>query len=156
MNRIARAQFDAREFEDVMDVRPKFNPVTGWEMIGGQALSCHLAPDERTSLHRWQREHGLERLEGARGDRAGVLDVEGVEVLVSYQTAVACRTPDGEFHRLWGNWSRTTADHVTAFGWRICKADWLRTPVEELEALLDRWCGTWTHAADWEDGRCRA
>lgn len=54
-------------------------------------------------------------------------------VLTSYKTDVAAII-DGEFVRLWGGWSATTAKHVHEFvlqnGFKpINKAEWLKLPV---------------------------
>lgn len=129
---------DIRDFERVMRVEPKFNAF-GMEMIGPRALSSHLGSDEVSELRRWQKAHELQPVKGARGNRCGHVVIDGIDVLISYKTSVACRTPDGRYHRLWGDWSATTAGHVSAFGWNEGKAEWQKTEVEDLAVLLQNW-----------------
>lgn len=57
-------------------------------------------------------------------------------VLTSYKTDVAAIV-DGEFVRLWEDWSATTAKHVNEFRMQngfetINKTDWLKLPVIAL------------------------
>lgn len=57
-------------------------------------------------------------------------------VLTSYKTDVAAIV-DGEFVRLWEDWSATTAKHVNEFriqnGFKaVNKTDWLKLPVMSL------------------------
>lgn len=48
--------------------------------------------------------------------KAKVLQYEdGTEILLSYNTEVIKRNPDGSFVRLWGDWSATTGTHIRAF-----------------------------------------
>lgn len=48
--------------------------------------------------------------------KAKVLQYEdGSEVLLSYNTEVMKRNPDGSFVRLWSDWSATTGTHIRAF-----------------------------------------
>ena len=48
--------------------------------------------------------------------KAKVLQYEdGTEVLLSYNTEVMKRNPDGSFVRLWDGWSATTGAHIRAF-----------------------------------------
>lgn len=54
---------------------------------------------------------------------------DGTETLYSYGTPVARRKANGAYERLWGGYSATTAKHVKAFGWNICKAEWLKQEV---------------------------
>lgn len=58
-------------------------------------------------------------------------------VLKSYDTIVAAITDDGEFHRLWGGYSRTTMNHVNAFRdvfrmEKLYKRDWDDMDVEPV------------------------
>lgn len=58
----------------------------------------------------------------------------GAAVLISYDTAVLRRDPDGTFHRLWSGWSATTGRHVAAFA-GIYKKEWDALPVEHDDSL---------------------
>ena len=60
-------------------------------------------------------------------------------VLTSYKTDVAAIV-DGEFVRLWEDWSATTAKHVNEFRMQngfetINKTDWLKLPVSSITRI---------------------
>lgn len=45
-----------------------------------------------------------------------VIDDEGTETLISYDTPIIERTADGKLNRLWfGDWTATTGKHIKAF-----------------------------------------
>lgn len=45
-----------------------------------------------------------------------VIDDEGTETLISYDTPIIERTADGKLNRLWfGDWTATTGRHIKAF-----------------------------------------
>lgn len=44
-----------------------------------------------------------------------IVDDDGTETLISYNTPVMKRTPDGQLVRLWWGWSATTGRHIRAF-----------------------------------------
>lgn len=53
---------------------------------------------------------------------------DGTETLVSYNTPVMEKAPDGTLKRLWGGWSATTGRHIKAFC-GIRKAEWVKMEV---------------------------
>lgn len=53
---------------------------------------------------------------------------DGTETLVSYNTPVMSKAPDGTLTRLWGGWSATTGRHIKAFC-GIRKAEWMKMEV---------------------------
>lgn len=64
-----------------------------------------------------------------------ILD-NGAEALMSYETIVAVKTPDGVIHRTWDDWSATTGRHLSAFG--VCgKAAWDKMPVENADTFTE-------------------
>ena len=64
-----------------------------------------------------------------------ILD-NGAEALMSYETIVAVKTPDGVIHRTWNGWSATTGRHLSAFG--VCgKAAWDKMPVEKTGVFME-------------------
>lgn len=72
--------------------------------------------------------------------KAKTCEVNGWKILKSYDTHVAAISPKGEFFRLWGAWSATTARHIDTFMrvnglHAICKADWIKLPVMHLEGV---------------------
>lgn len=45
-----------------------------------------------------------------------VIDDEGTETLISYDTPIIERTADGKLNRLWfGDWTATTGRHIKSF-----------------------------------------
>ena len=62
---------------------------------------------------------------------------DGMTALISYNTVVAF-IKDGKLHRVWDDWSATTAKHIDSYnrtfgnGTGICKADWVSMPVERI------------------------
>lgn len=45
-----------------------------------------------------------------------VVDDEGTETLISYDTPIIERTADGKLNRLWfGDWTATTGRHIKSF-----------------------------------------
>lgn len=49
------------------------------------------------------------------GNAYALKDEDGTIKLVSYYTVVARVTPDGVFHKMWDNWSVSTANHIRMF-----------------------------------------
>ena len=94
--------------------------------------NAYLDSEELRDLRDFQKEMNLSPLNGGKDNRAGTRLEDGILVLYSFWTAIACQTPDGKFHRLWNDWSATAINHVSAFGWNIGKKDWMNTPVESL------------------------
>lgn len=65
-------------------------------------------------------------------------------LLKSYDTIVAYADADGRLHRLWNDWSRTTARHVAEFTRQFArrtappnKAEWNRMEVMRMSELYD-------------------
>ena len=54
---------------------------------------------------------------------------DGGKTLISYETAVAKKEPDGTIVRLWGGWSVTTGKHIKAFC-GLNKKDFFSLPYE--------------------------
>lgn len=54
---------------------------------------------------------------------------DGTRVLLSYETPVAYRDPEGQIHRLWDSWTPSTGRHLAAFGIPN-KAAWDALPIE--------------------------
>lgn len=50
-----------------------------------------------------------------RGNAYAIREEDGTVNLVSYATVVARVTPDGEFHKMWDDWSASTANHIRMF-----------------------------------------
>lgn len=45
-----------------------------------------------------------------------IIDDEGTETLISYDTPIIERTADGKLNRLWfGDWTATTGRHIKSF-----------------------------------------
>lgn len=44
-----------------------------------------------------------------------IIDENGVETLVSYNTPIMRRFADGRLEKLWNNWTQTTGRHIKAF-----------------------------------------
>lgn len=61
---------------------------------------------------------GWERVSASVAPYQGMcwnLKKDGYDLLVSYKTPVALRTPKGEFVRLWGGYTKTTIGHLTSW-----------------------------------------
>lgn len=62
---------------------------------------------------------------------------DGMTALISYNTVVAF-IQNGKLHRVWDDWSATTAKHIDSYnrtfgdGTGVCKADWVSMPVERI------------------------
>lgn len=59
-----------------------------------------------------------------------VIDDQGNETLVSYDTPIIKRTPTGELVKLWDGWTATTGRHINAFC-GLNKAQYVALPMEE-------------------------
>lgn len=44
-----------------------------------------------------------------------IIDENSVETLVSYNTPIMRRLPDGKLEKLWDGWTQTTSRHIKAF-----------------------------------------
>lgn len=61
---------------------------------------------------------GWERVSASIAPYQGMcwnLKKDGYDLLVSYRTPIALRTPKGEFVRLWGGYTKTTMGHLSAW-----------------------------------------
>jgi hypothetical protein len=56
---------------------------------------------------------------------------DGSEILLSYDTPIIYRSPDGELSRLWHGWTATTGRHIKSFS-GLNKAEYEKLPFIDL------------------------
>lgn len=67
------------------------------------------------------------------GKATVIIEDNGTETLISYQTPVAQKDNAGNIRRLWGGWSATTGRHIKAFC-GMNKAEFMKLPHDPTPA----------------------